>query len=422
MRTPLESAAFRPVPRTGVIFVTNEAEARGYRAGDPTWCNLGQGQPETGHLPGGPSRLTSLAIDPDTHDYAPVAGLWELREAVADAYNRRYRRGLRSQYSAENVAICGGGRLALARAAVALGEVNLGHFLPDYTAYEELLGVFRLFQPIPILLEGERAYHFSVDELRREILGKGLSALLLSNPGNPTGRTLAGAELAAWVATCRSLDCALLIDEFYSHYLWSEPDGQASQQVSAAAYVEDVERDPVLLIDGLTKNWRYPGMRVSWTVGPKRVIEAVASAGSFLDGGGSRPAQHAAVSLLTDEVIDAEIRSIRQVFLPKRTFMIRQLRELGVQVELEPQGGFYVWGSVAALPPSLSDDMSFFRAALAHQVITVPGSFFDINPGKRRHARASRFSRHLRFSFGPPLNVLEDAMVRLQALVAQSRS
>jgi hypothetical protein len=66
-----------------------------------------------------------------------------------------------SKYSADNVAISGGGRTALTRVAAALGHVNLGHFLPDYTAYEELLDVFRLFSPIPILLESERGYAFS---------------------------------------------------------------------------------------------------------------------------------------------------------------------------------------------------------------------------------------------------------------------
>ena len=222
--------AFRQVPKTGVIFVTSEAEKRGYLASDPTWCNLGQGQPETGLLPGAPPRLENLAITDDAYEYAPVAGLRDLRAAVADMVNRKFRKGMASQYSAENVAICGGGRLALARAATALGEVNLGHFLPDYTAYEELLGVFRLFNPIPILLESERRYHFSVDELRKEILGRGLSALLMSNPCNPTGRTIAGSELAAWVATCRALDCCMLVDEFYSHYIWTHPDGMSADK------------------------------------------------------------------------------------------------------------------------------------------------------------------------------------------------
>lgn len=421
--SPRDVVAFRAVPRTGVIFVTSEAEKRGYSAsgasgGANDWCNLGQGQPETGPLPGAPPRLSSLAILEDTHEYAPVAGLRDLRAAVADAYNRRFRRGLPSQYSAENVAICGGGRLALARAATALGEVNLGHFLPDYTAYEELLSVFRLFTPIPILLEAERRYHFPVEELRREILGRGLSALLLSNPCNPTGRTLLGSELAAWVATCRSLECALLVDEFYSHYIWTDSDGVKKPVVSAAEFVEDVERDPIVVFDGLTKNWRYPGLRISWTLGPKRVIEAVASAGSFLDGGGSRPAQQAAIPLLAEDVIDAETSAIRRAFAQKRDFLVDKLTSLGVKIDLPPQGGFYVWGSVERLPPGLDDGMSFFNKMLAEKVITVPGAFFDINPGRRRHGRRSRFERHVRFSFGPSMATLQTAMTRMQAVVS----
>ena len=409
--------AFRAVPRTGVIFVTSEAEKRGYRPSDPGWCNLGQGQPETGPLPGAPARLPSLAIGADAYEYAPVAGLRDLRAAVADTYNRRFRRGLGSQYSAENVAVCGGGRLALARAATALGEVNLGHFLPDYTAYEELLSVFRLFTPIPILLEAERKYHFSVEELRKEILGRGLSALLLSNPCNPTGKTLMGSELAAWVTTCRALECALLVDEFYSHYIWQTADGVVKPIVSAAEYVEDVERDPIVLFDGLTKNWRYPGLRISWTVGPRKVIDAVASAGSFLDGGGSRPAQQAAIDLLTDDVIDKETSAIRRAFAPKRDFVVEKLTGLGMKIDLPPQGGFYAWASVENLPPGLDDGMSFFTRLLDKQVITVPGAFFDINPGHRRSARRSRFERHVRFSFGPPMSVLEDAIARITSVV-----
>jgi len=420
MRSDLEAAAFRPVPKTGVIFVTGQAEEAGYRPDDSAWANLGQGQPETGPLPGGAPRLSALDVPGDAYDYAPVAGLYELRAAVADFYNRRFRRGMRSQYAPENVAICGGGRLALARAAIALGEVNLGHFLPDYTAYEELLGVFKLFHPIPILLHSDEGYRFTVDQLRKEVLGRGLSALLFSNPCNPTGKTLAGSELAAWVATARSLECAMLVDEFYSHYIWKKPDGETKPIVSAAEYVEDVDKDPVIIFDGLTKNWRYPGFRISWTVGPRKVIDAVASAGSFLDGGGSRPAQQAAVPLLEDAVVDAETSAIRQTFQPKRSYLIDRLKRMGVKIAAEPEGSFYVWGSVEELPDSLSDGMQFFRAALEKKVITVPGEFFDINPGKRRHQRRSRFASHLRFSFGPEHRVIEMACDRFEEMIKEA--
>jgi aspartate/methionine/tyrosine aminotransferase len=407
--------AIRSVPRTGVIFVTTEAAARGFGR-EPGWCNLGQGQPETDELPGAPPRVRDVAIDPVDMEYAPVAGLWALREAVAAHYNATYRRGMRSQYTAHNVAISSGGRAALTRAAASLGRVNLGHFLPDYTAYEELLDVFRAFNPIPILLEGERAYAFTPDDLRREILGRGLGALLVSNPCNPTGKHVRGGELARWVDLARECDCTLLVDEFYSHYVWSGPEGEPAME-SALRYVEDVDRDPVVVFDGLTKNWRYPGWRVAWTVGPRAVIDSVASAGSFLDGGGSAPLQRAALPLLTPEHVRAEATAIQAAFRPKRRHLLERLRGMGVQVDLEPEGTFYVWGRLDRLAAPLDHGMGLFRRMLDERVITVPGEFFDVNPGKRRNA-ASRFRGYARFSFGPGMDVIEAACARLEAVLA----
>ena len=410
-------AAFREVPRTGVIYVTTEAQRRGYSPSSDEWCNLGQGMPESEALPGAPPRITELAIREGDHEYAPVAGLWELREAIAGFYNELFRRGRGSKYSAENVAVSGGGRSALTRVAASLGHVNLGHFLPDYTAYEELLDVFRLFSPIPILLESERGYAFSPADLRREVMGRGLSAILASNPSNPTGKVVGGAELEGWVAVARELDCALILDEFYSHYIW-RPDLVAQGGIeSAARYVDDVDRDPVVILDGLTKNWRYPGWRVTWAVGPKAVIEGVGSAGSFLDGGGSRPLQRKAIELLAPSAAIAETQAIHQAFGKKRARMLNGLRDLGFTVDLPPEGTFYVWASTEHLPPSIRDGMAFFRAALDRKVITVPGEFFDVDPGHRRGSRPSRFRRHLRFSFGPPLARLEVALDRLKELV-----
>jgi N-succinyldiaminopimelate aminotransferase len=411
--------AFRQVPKTGVIYVTTEAMKRGFSPTNPDWCNLGQGQPETGELDGAPPRVKGVMIHVDDQEYAPIAGVIELREQIAGLYNRLYRRGMPSQYTAANVCVSGGGRAALTRAAASLGHINLGHFLPDYTAYEELLDIFKAFTPIPILLEGERGYSFTVSDLRREIMGRGLSALLLSNPCNPTGKLVGGQDLSDWVGIARELDCTLLLDEFYSHYVYKTRPGLLPV-ASAARYVEDVDKDPVVLFDGLTKNWRYPGWRVTWAVGPKNVMETMASAGSFLDGGGSKPLQRAAIPLLDEENVIKETMATHRVFRMKRDRMASGLERLGVHFDRLPDGTFYVWGDVGNLPAPLNDGMAFFRAALTKNVITVPGEFFDVNPGKRRSGRASRFRDHVRFSFGPSMDVIDKALVRLEELVADA--
>jgi aspartate/methionine/tyrosine aminotransferase len=150
------------------------------------------------------------------------------------------------------------------------------------------------------------------------------------------------------------------------------------------------------------------------------VIEAVASAGSFLDGGGSRPLQRAAIALLAEDPVRKETLAIQAAFRDKRDRMIARLERIGIRPDRAPDGTFYVWGNLASLPPPLNDGMGFFRAALAEKVITVPGEFFDVNPGKRRSHRASRFRGYTRFSFGPEQAKLDTALSRIEQVVKQA--
>jgi aspartate/methionine/tyrosine aminotransferase len=410
-------SSFRKVPRTGVIFVMAEAAKRGFKYGDPDWANLGQGAPETGPLEGAPQRVHEVLTNHGTAEYAPVGGDIQLREAVAALYNARYRRGMPSQYTAENVAISSGGRLGLTRVAASLGRIHLGHLLPDYTAYAELLDVFRAFVPIPIVLPRSDGFRLEVDRLKDEIMGKGLGALLLSNPCNPTGNAVRGGALRAWVETCRKLTCTLIVDEFYAHYLYDDAARTDGPSLSAAAYVEDVDRDPVVIIDGLTKNWRYPGWRLSWTVGPKDVIARVTSAGSFLDGGASHPMQMAAIPLIEQETADQEALAIQKVFGEKRRVMLDRIRAMGIGVDVTPSGSFYIFASLDNLPPPLRDGMAFFHAALERKVIVVPGKFFDVDPGGRREHIPSRLRPFVRLSFGPEISSLELGLDRLDELI-----
>lgn len=407
------------MPRTGVIYVMHEAAAHGFSYDDAQWANLGQGSPETGELPDAPPRVTTLTITSPSQQYAPVAGNRALCQAVADFYNETYRRDRKSKYTADNVSIASGGRLALTRIASALGNVNLGHFIPDYTAYEELLGVFKAFTPIPILLDAAGRYKITAAELQKEILGRGLSAVLASNPCNPTGQLVEGGELAAWCELARECQCSLILDEFYSHYIYSWPAGEQAKLVSAAAHVEDVDRDPVIIVDGLTKNWRYPGWRISWTLGPRQVIEAIASAGSFLDGGANHPFQGLALPLVARDLVLRETLAIQKHFGRKRDYMLTRLRQMGIGIECEPVGAFYAWANLAKLPPPLNKGMDFFREGLREKVITVPGEFFDVNPGNRRFR--ARYENYSRISFGPEMKKLEIGLDALERVIGKYR-
>ncbi|MDB6016949.1 MAG: Aminotransferase class [Pedosphaera sp.] len=393
----------------------HEAMHHGFSYDDPKWANLGQGSPETGLIPDAPARVESLTIPAAAQQYGPVAGNRDLRQAVADFYNTTFRRDKKSQYTRDNVSIASGGRLALTRLASALGNINMGHFIPDYTAYEELLSVFKAFTSIPILLDAEAGYKIPLPALKKEILGRGLSALLVSNPCNPTGQLIEGDELRAWCGLARECQCSLIIDEFYSHYLYGAAVDGSCKMVSAAAFVEDVETDPIIIVDGLTKNWRYPGWRISWTLGPKAVIEAIASAGSFLDGGANHPFQSIAAKLLDPQLALQETLAIQKHFGKKREYVLARLKCMGICVDAEPAGAFYVWANLSHLPKPLNDGMSFFREGLKESVIIVPGVFFDVNPGNRR--AHGRYENYCRISFGPELKKLETGLDALERVI-----
>ncbi len=427
--TVVERGAFREVPYMGVIWVVAEAVKLGFVNGHPDWCNLGQGQPEVGPMEGAPPRISHVDLQPGDHAYGPLEGTPELRQRIADYYNRLYRdsaggkngRARKSKYTAANVCVASGGRLALSRAMVALGAVNVGYQLPDYTAYEDMLNLhLARLHTVPVRARAEDGFTIPAARFAHEVEDKGLGAFVVSNPCNPTGALLDGKELKGLVDVAREKRVTLLLDEFYSHFIYTKDGKPGKGPVSAAEFVEDVENDPIILIDGLTKSFRYPGWRIGWAIGPSAMIESMARTASALDGGPSRIAQRAALAALEPAQADQETTALRDVFVKKRNEMVARLKKMGVHFAHEPRGTFYCWGSLEKLKPPFDDPMSFFRRALERKVMTVPGEFFDVNPGRYRRG-PSPFAKYMRFSFGPPLDNMRLGLSRLEAMLAGKR-
>ena len=248
-----------------------------------------------------------------------------------------------------------------------------------------------------------------------------LNALLFSNPCNPTGALVRGDALDQYVQVARASGCWLLLDEFYSHFVFDDDDAPGAGPVSAAAYVDDVERDPVVIVDGLTKNHRYPGLRVGWVVGPADVVDAVARTASAIDGGPPTVVQRLAISALEPIRADQETHALRQVFARKRKLMLEALTEMGIEVPVTGNGTFYLWGRVDKLPPSLRSAEVFFRAGLQKKVMTVPGRYFDVNPGQLRPVPHID-DAWVRFSFGPPEANMLMGLERLKQMIQRASS
>lgn len=405
----------------GVIYVVAEAMKLGFFNGNPDWCNLGQGQPEVGEMDGAPPRVSQIAIEPGDHAYGPINGTGDARAAVASHYNRLYRGHLPSQFRDANVSIASGGRLVLSRIFAALGAGRVGYQTPDYTAYEDMLDAHRhRLTPVHVPLREADGFGMTPAILEHAIRTHGLSAFILSNPCNPTGRVLAGDDLRACVSIARDTGCLLVLDEFYSHFIYTADGRPGDGPVSAAPFLDDVEQDPVLIVDGLTKSFRYPGWRIGWALGPSAIIDTLGRAASAIDGGPPQAMQRAAMAVLEPARADQETRALRTVFARKRNLMIERLTAMGITCARASEGTFYVWASVAGLPAPFNDAEVFFRRALEQRVMTVPGVFFDINPGKARSG-PSPYAQWLRFSFGPALDNVRTGLDRLESMLVSLR-
>ncbi|MCR8920860.1 pyridoxal phosphate-dependent aminotransferase [Parasutterella secunda] len=412
----------RYVPYMGVIWTVNEASKLGFYNGHPDWCNVGQGQPEVGTIDGAPDRIESLKLQPSDAAYGPVGGTLEVREAIADWVNRTYRKGM-SQYTAENVSFACGGRLALTRLySIFKDGARIAYKNPDYTAYEDYLYPLRHnCELIELRAEEKDGFTVPVERFENFMHDVRPNAFVFSNPCNPTGQVIKDEAMDRYINAARKENCLLGADEFYATFSYNEDGSPAEKAVSALPYVKDINRDPVIVFDGLTKGFRYPGWRAGWAIGPKYLIEMINRAASAVDGGPSTMVQRGVIEELAEGHAEAELLATRKEFAVKRKMMMEGLAELGIHTPAnQPLGTFYLWASIENLPGKLSDADYFFHACLQKKVITVPGHFFDVRPFRVRPTNEP-YRHWVRFSYGPNRQTIKTALGRIAQVIKEHR-
>ncbi len=407
----------REVPYMGVIWVVHQASLRGFTNGDPDWCNLGQGQPEVGEMQGDYPRINHIDLEPQDHAYGPVGGSLEVRQAIADMINRQYRQG-KMPYTADNISFAAGGRLSLTRLYTILADgCRIAYKNPDYTAYEDYLyGLRNRCMLLPIYTKPENAFRIPAQELADIIHQERVNCFVFSNPCNPTGEVIQGETLKRYVEIARTENCLLGCDEFYSHFIYNDDGTPAQGPVSALEFVEDVDKDPVVVFDGLTKSYRYPGWRAGWAVGPKHIIEQMNRAASAVDGGPSMLTQRAALEALKPDRVATTTKALRNEFAKKRDYMLKELKDMGIEPAQAPNGTFYIWANIEKLPAPINDADEFFFACLEEKVLTVPGHFFDVRPYRVRPAEEP-YRHWVRLSYGPDMETVKKGLKRMRDVI-----
>jgi LL-diaminopimelate aminotransferase len=338
--------------------------------------------------------MCQAAHDPVNHRYPETAGLAELRQAIAEWYERRF--GVTLNPAKEVLPLIGSkegiGHMALC--FIEPGDLALvpdpGY--PPYSLGTILAGGEPYFMP----LKEENGFLPDFEAIPDEVANKA-KLTWLNYPNNPTGAIarLDFFERAAHFA--RKHNLAICHDAAYSEVAFDGYKPPSFMQIPGA-------REIGVEFHSLSKTYHMTGWRIGMVVGNANMIRALFQVKSNLDSGIPQAIQYAAVEALRGS--QERIAERNAIFQRRRDKLTKVLNEIGLKARI-PQATFYVWAKV----PSGYTSIDYTRELLDETKIAVtPG----IGYGKEGDG-------YIRFSLTISDDRLEEGVNRLSSWHRRSR-
>ncbi len=332
--------------------------------------------------------------------YTQATGLGPLRERISAWYASRFGVAV----PASRIVVTAGASAALHLACLALIEAGDEVLMPD-PSYPCNRHFVSSAEGRAVLLPTTAAQRFQLNadqvqaawnaQTRGESSGK-TRGVLLASPSNPTGTSIAPAELARIHNLVSQRGGITMVDEIYLGLSHEEAFGQTALALS----------DQVISINSFSKYFNMTGWRLGWLVVPESLVPVIERLAQNLFICPSTIAQHAALACFEAESL-AEYERRRAQFKARRDFFIPALNELGLKVPVMPDGAFYAWADCSAICSKLkiadSWDFAFEAMNKAHVAIT-PGRDFGT-------AETAHF---VRFSTASSMAHLQEAVARLK--------
>lgn len=320
-----------------------------------------------------------------TH-YTPATGLMELREAIARHYAERH--GV--EVSPARIIITPGASGALQLVMGVL--LNPGEQVlmadPGYPANRHFARLFDA-DALSVPVGPQTGYQLTADLLRQHWTGRSVSALVAS-PSNPTGTLASREELAAMAEFVAAKGGGLIVDEIYHGLVYDE------EAVTALAVSDDV-----FVVNSFSKYFGMTGWRLGWVVAPEAYVREIDKLAQNIFLAAPTPAQYAALAAFTPET-SAILEQRRQTFRERRDFLLPELRALGFDIPVVPQGAFYLYADIRRLA---EDSTQLCRQLLERAgVALTPGIDFG----------SHRAAEHLRIAYTTSLEELRTGVERLR--------
>ncbi len=353
--------------------------------------NLAQGFPNFA-APSLMKEAAAKAIRDDINQYAITWGAKRLREALAAKYEYWYRMTVDPE--AEITVTCGATE---AMASTLLSIVDPGYevvvFEPFYENYgpDTILCEARpVFVPMPV--SGE----LDLDRLR-SVCSSRTRAIIINTPNNPTGRVLTRAELEGIAEICRAVDAYAVTDEIYEHIYYE------GTHIPIATIPGMRER--TITISGASKTFSVTGWRIGTIIAPPQATDAIRKVHDFLTVGAPAPLQEA-VAVALESLGPDYYKSLVREYRERRDVVAQGLVQAGFRCA-PPQGAYYIMADFSDLREMADHAFATWLTAEIG-VAPVPGSSF--------YSRRDLGRSLVRFAFCKTMDLLEEAVRRLQAI------
>lgn len=361
-------------------------EARGYDDA----VILGRGDPDLAT----PQHIVAAAGDAlrrDEQVKSPVAGLAELRSAVAE----RVRRVNKIEVDpATEVVVTNGGQeavfLAVNAALGPLEEIIVP--MPTYNSYIDAIR-FSGGVGVDVITDAESGFCVSADSIRAAVTDR-TECILMVSPGNPTASVIDPGTVREVVQIAAEHGLTIIADEIYDQFLYGD-----TEHLSPASLPDGRER--TLTINSVSKTYAMTGWRVGWIVAPEHLAMRVVSLKAGVSGPTSVVAQEGAIAALNGP--QDCVRDFRETYGRRRQIVLDAMDAMGFTYG-RPEGGQFVFADIRSTG---LDSVTLVQRVLDEtHVLIYPGFAFG-----------EEWKDFVRVTFLQPEEVLRGALERVKRVV-----
>ena len=358
--------------------------------------NLSIGQPDF-NTPKHIGQAAIKAIESgDVDFYTAAVGIEPLRKAIADKENADHG----TNFTADNVVVMNGAKMTLYALGQALfnegDEVLIP--LPYWVTYGEQV---KLAGAKPVFVNPAAGRLTVAPEELEAARTPKTKAMILNTPNNPSGAVYTREQLQAIGDWAVEHDVIVIADDIYGKLVYNGTKFVSLLDLSPAI------RKQTILVNGMSKTYSMTGWRVGYAIADEQVVKGLKTFLSHAAGNMAAVSQYAALAAITGDQTCVE--EMRTTYEKRINTLYPLLNEIpGFKLDVKPAGAFYAFPDVseAVKLAGFASTDEFVSALLdeAH-VAVVPGAAFGMDD-------------HVRISYATSMDVLKEAVQRIQAFMA----